>query len=787
MRAAPARAQSLTIYDEVLENGFQNYSFGGVAGDIDFASTAQAHGGTHSISFIGDDFNAIAFARPGGAVTTTAYPAIHFWAHGGSAGGQHLRVYLQYNGTPLENASLDPYIAGGSLVAGAWTEVTIPLAQGLLPYAGPYDRIDLQSDVAGLQPVLYVDDVSLVPGGGPPPANLLQIEHDVTVLSMVSDRFTWHDAGDRPRVAVLAHNDGQLGPTVGYPNHGGALREFRYQLPNATTRIAGPTNYGNGGYGGFGYVVSHRGDGTTGIGGADDSPLGYAFTGAFQRIFEGRHHAIFRFTQLYPRYSSTTANPPNHLYNVPVTIDWIFSTGRDNPVWAVTWDLSGVPADALDDDSRAPYGELEIDGAGATDIDGVAWGDRWKFTSTTAPVTLDSDWTWNVPNSVPYVKLWIASTDATMGTVLTQTMSQQDAGGGRNPFYHDLTPYWGKTSLDGNAGGADKMPWQDSWPYQANSFSIGPFPASNNNARLTWGTQYGFLGQSSYTVHDGVVPSAPGWPKKSYSTYVVLGTHSSLPVEAQVRQVETVQTLALSAAVGSVVTSGPAGAGRSDSVTYAPPGYNHVYGALAFQASGNQLDANISVGAGTLRKPLLIVGGYSGGNPTVQLGGATLAADVDYFASLRPGASELWITLNRDLTGATNHLQIASAGPPPGGFYPLAPCRLADTRNATGPYGGPPLSTGTRTFALAGQCGISASATAVAVNVAVTAPEGAGFLTLYPAGVPVPNISSINYAAGQTRANNAIVPIGAAGAIAVACNQASGTVQLVLDVFGYFQ
>ena len=151
---------------------------------------------------------------------------------------------------------------------------------------------------------------------------------------MVSDRFTWQDAADQPRVAVLAHNDGPPGPTAA--QRGGALREFRYQLPDASTRVAGTTDYGNGGYGGFGYVVSHRGDGTAGLGGADDSPLGYAFTGTFQRVFEGRHHAIFRFTQSYPRYSSTTANPPNQLYSVPVTIEWTFSTGHDHPVWSVT-------------------------------------------------------------------------------------------------------------------------------------------------------------------------------------------------------------------------------------------------------------------------------------------------------------------------------------------------------------------------------------------------------------------------------------------------------------------
>lgn len=781
--ASGVRAQSLTVYDDALQNGFQDFSYGGGA---NFAATAVVHGGTKSISFAGNAFNALAFAHPGGTFTTAQYPTLHFWVNGGAGSGQQLRVEL-YNGVPqVWNQNIDQYITGGGIAAGTWREVTIPLGVVAPAYSGTFDRVDLQSDVAGAQTTLYVDDVTLVPGGGPPPANALVVDHDVTLLSMVSDRFTWHDASDQPRVAVLAHNDGQLGPTVGYPNHGGALREFRYQV-GATTRVAGPTNYGNGGYGGFGYVVSHRGDGTAGIGGADDSPLGYAFTGGFTRVFEGRHHAIFRFTQLYPRYSSTSANPPNTLYNVPVTIDWIFSTGRDHPVWAVTWDLSGVPADALQDDSRAPYGELEIDGTGAADVDGVAWGDRYKFTSTTAPVTLDSSWTWNVVNVIPYVKLWIASTDATMGTVLTQTMTQQDAGAGRNPFYHDLTPYWGHTSADGNAGGANKMPWQDSWPYQANSFSIGPAPNSSNNARLTWGTEYGFLGQTAYSPNDGVVATAPGWPKKSYSQFVVLGTHTGLPVEAQVAQVETVQTLTLSAATGTVVTSGPAGVNRADTVTYAPPGYNHVYGALAFRAAGNQLDANVAVGAGTLKKPLVIVSNYSAGAPTVQLGGVALTADVDYFASLRASASELWITLNRNLSGATNHLQITSVAPPPGGFYSLPPCRLVDTRNAAGSYGGPALVNGTRNFTLGGQCGIPANATAVAVNVAVTSPGAGGFLTLYPAGGALPNFSSINYAAGQTRANNAIVPLNGSGSVAVTCSQATGSVQFILDVFGYFQ
>lgn len=655
-------AQSVTVYDDALQNGFQDYSYGGVPADFNFASTAQAHGGTKSIAFIGDNFNALSFAHETVDYATASYPVLHFWIHGGAAGNQQLRIYLELNGNVVKDAELDTYITGGAPAAGAWREVTVNLTQAPLSYNGSFDRIDLQSDVNGTQPVLYVDDITLQQAATSA-ASVMQIEHDVTVGSMVSDRFTWDDSAGKQRVAVLAHNDGQVGPKSpdGYTNHGGALREFRYLMPDNSTRIAGVTDYGNGGYGGFGYVVSHRGDANDGIPGIDDSPLGYTFTGTFSRVFEGRHHAIFRFTQNYPRYSSTTANPANTLYNVPVTIEWVFSTGRDNPLWSVTWDLSGVPVNALNDDSRGPYGELNIDGTGATDIDGVAWGDRYKFTSMSAPVTLNSTWSWNVANTIPYVKEWIVGTNATMGAVSTQTMTHQDAGGGRNPNYHDLTPFWGTTSANGNAGGAYKMPYQDSWPYQANSFSLGT-ATSNNNARLTWGTQYGFLGQQNYVVNDGVVNTAPGWPKKSYSTYIVLGPHTTDPVGTQVTQVENINNVTLSATIGSVVTSGPAGVNRADTVTYTPAGYNPIYGALAFSASNNQLDANVNVGAGTVSKPLIIVSNYTAGAPVVKLAGAALTADVDYYASLRAAASELWITLGANLSGASNRIEINPSG-----------------------------------------------------------------------------------------------------------------------------
>jgi chitinase len=124
----------------------------------------------------------------------------------------------------------------------------------------------------------------------------------------------------------------------------------------------------------------------------------------------------------------------------------------------------------------------------------------------------------------------------------------------------------------------------------------------------------------------------------------------------------------------------------------------------------------------------------------------------------------------------------------PGNYFVVPPCRVLDTRNPSGPYGGPALLAGqSRTVTLAGQCGIPASAQAVSVNVAVTQPTAAGNLRLYPAGTPVPSVSSVNYSAGQTRANNGVTGLGVSGQIAIRCAQASGTVHAILDVTGYFE
>ena len=121
------------------------------------------------------------------------------------------------------------------------------------------------------------------------------------------------------------------------------------------------------------------------------------------------------------------------------------------------------------------------------------------------------------------------------------------------------------------------------------------------------------------------------------------------------------------------------------------------------------------------------------------------------------------------------------------GFYSVAPCRVLDTRNPAGPLGGPALTAGaTRSFEMAGSCGIPANATAVFGNITVVAPTAEGHLRIEPSGNAAPNVSGLNYSAGQTRANNGVFALDAQGRIDIVCVQASGSAGVIVDVAGYF-
>jgi len=128
----------------------------------------------------------------------------------------------------------------------------------------------------------------------------------------------------------------------------------------------------------------------------------------------------------------------------------------------------------------------------------------------------------------------------------------------------------------------------------------------------------------------------------------------------------------------------------------------------------------------------------------------------------------------------------APAGTTPAlAFYPVTPCRVADTRNPTGPLGGPTMSGGTsRAFPVqSSSCGIPATAQAYSLNVTAVPHSDLGYLTTWPTGETQPLVSTLNSPKGEVVANAAIAPAGSSGEISV---YVSNNSDVVLDIDGYF-
>ncbi|MGI8418667.1 MAG: right-handed parallel beta-helix repeat-containing protein [Nakamurella sp.] len=127
------------------------------------------------------------------------------------------------------------------------------------------------------------------------------------------------------------------------------------------------------------------------------------------------------------------------------------------------------------------------------------------------------------------------------------------------------------------------------------------------------------------------------------------------------------------------------------------------------------------------------------------------------------------------------------AGDPvvPGAFDSLTPARVLDTRvdqGGTGPVEGMTATT----FQILGEGGVpTTDVSAVVLNVTAVSPAAFGHFTLYAAGNDRPYASNLNFAAGQTIANLAVVKVGIDGMVAL-YNGSAGPASAIADVAGYY-
>jgi hypothetical protein len=417
---------------------------------------------------------------------------------------------------------------------------------------------------------------------------------------------------------------------------------------------------------GWGYTLHHQLDK-----GDSDTLSSRRAPGTYKQVFVGKHHAIHEYSwNVLRTQGDAAAGFPPVDHPIKVTIRWVFANGKDGPVWIHTIDASGMPANAFNADDRAPAGELAFDGSNSGIVSGAGWGDRYRFVTTSAPLSFASSWDYSQPNRVPFVRLWSDPTSTEIGSIQQWDWQHEDAG------YGWLYPNWGRTSankvLGDGAPATQGMPADWNWTYQLNQYEI-PFDGASK--RMNWGTNFGAIGQSNYSAY-GDDRSLVGYPYTARSTRLVLGPKGS--TLAEVDQVTRAMDVTLTASEGAVVTSGPKGIGgaASTSETFWPPGWNHVYGVfeMVAQANAGGIKVQIATNGQDLVNPVFRLKSWTQPLPdSITLGGATLARDSDFLPSLvtNEGGPELWITILRTVRGPIE-LAVSPKGapppPPPTGF-----------------------------------------------------------------------------------------------------------------------
>ncbi|WP_298460186.1 hypothetical protein [uncultured Cellulomonas sp.] len=124
-------------------------------------------------------------------------------------------------------------------------------------------------------------------------------------------------------------------------------------------------------------------------------------------------------------------------------------------------------------------------------------------------------------------------------------------------------------------------------------------------------------------------------------------------------------------------------------------------------------------------------------------------------------------------------------GPHGGGYHPVDPTRVLDTRDRTWLPRGP----GAVTWATVGHRDVPwTEATAVEVTLTVTGPNAPGHLTAWSGVGAAPVVSNVNFEPGQTIANHAVVPVSRNldGEPVIAVTYGNGAPDVVIDVLGWY-
>ena len=171
--------------------------------------------------------------------------------------------------------------------------------------------------------------------------------------------------------------------------------------------------------------------------------------------------------------------------------------------------------------------------------------------------------------------------------------------------------------------------------------------------------------------------------------------------------------------------------------------------------------------------------GTSNGNFVAGAPSATLAL-VPWYSAGRP--VDVYVSASADVVVDVQGYVTSAQAATTASFTPLgAPRRIADSREVSGlhPFG----PNETQSLDVRAAAGLPAAATAAFVNLTVANATTGTFVTGWSGNGLRPNVSSVNAGQGDVVANRALVPLDAAGRIAL--YNLAGRTDLVVDVVGY--
>lgn len=816
LRPSPVPAAApVAIYDDQLRSGFSDWSWA----TRSLAQSAVVHSGTAAISFVPAGWGAL-YLHAAAGLPTGSYDAIELWVHGGPAGGQALRVAF-VSGTTVtgSTALLAGFVEGGTIPAGRWAKARVPFAGLGLGTADSVNGFWLQDDTGGAQATVYVDDVVATAWAAPPPPP---------------------PPGAAVSVAVDPSLDRRpVSPLVYGVNFGSAAQASRIRWPlrrwggNSTTRYSWQDDISNKASDWFFYNIE------------DDNPApGSLPDGSAADRFVDETRAAGGEALITVPLIGWTPIDRTRRWGFSVRKYGAQQQTECTATGGASWcqpdagnglrpDGSAIAGNDPHDTSRE-IGPPFVAGwmrhlAARTGRAGAGGVRFWALDNE--PMLWNSTHRDVHPEPTTYDELWAK----TVG--VAAAMKAEDPGATLfGPALWGWCAYF-FSAADGCAPGADRaahgnadfLPWYlgQAAGYEASHgvrlvdyADVHYYPQSQGVAlssdesaatsalRLrSLKSLYdpAYVDESWIGQAVRLVPRMKEWIASRYpGTKLAITEYSWGNDDGLSSALAHAEALAIFGREGVDAATrwvAPADGSLVEDSFLLYLDYDGAGGRVAgssVRAVSSDVDAvgSYAVQAPSGRLFLLLFNKDTVVRPvTASIAGAGSAPvrlfsfDGSHRLQAAGSAAVSAGALSLDLPARSATLAEIGRTPASGtGLHLLPPCRLLDTR-APAAYpasgGAGALAAGeSRSFAVASSaCGLPADAVAYSVNVTVVPKGPLGYLVLWPSGQARPSTSTLNSPGGRIRANFAIVPAGAAGAVSAYATDAT---DLVLDVTGYF-